>query len=47
MTGPYQPGQSVFRSILPEDIDWKPFRPFRLRCVLPSSSAIPPSPALM
>jgi quercetin dioxygenase-like cupin family protein len=24
----HQPGQSVFRSILPEDIDWKPFPAF-------------------
>ena len=23
-----QPGQTVFRSILPEDIDWKPFPAF-------------------
>jgi quercetin dioxygenase-like cupin family protein len=25
---PHQPGQDVFRSILPEDIDWKPFAAF-------------------
>ena len=25
---PHQPGQSVFRSILSEDIDWKPFPAF-------------------
>ena len=24
-TRPHQPGQSAFRSVLPEDIDWKPF----------------------
>ena len=24
----HQPGQAVFRSILPEDIDWKPFPAF-------------------
>jgi quercetin dioxygenase-like cupin family protein len=24
----HQPGQAVFRSVLPEDIDWKPFPPF-------------------
>jgi quercetin dioxygenase-like cupin family protein len=24
----HQPGQSVFRSVLPEDIDWKPFPAF-------------------
>jgi quercetin dioxygenase-like cupin family protein len=25
---PHQPGQTVFRTILPEDIDWKPFPAF-------------------
>jgi quercetin dioxygenase-like cupin family protein len=25
---PHQPGQDVFRSVLPEDIDWKPFPAF-------------------
>lgn len=24
----HQPGQAVFRSILPEDIEWKPFPAF-------------------
>ena len=24
----HQPGQTVFRSVLPEDIDWKPFPAF-------------------
>src|SRR5262245_57113627 len=28
MARTHQPGQSVFRSILPEDIDWKPVRAF-------------------
>ena len=28
MVRDYQPGQAVFRSILPEDIDWKPFPAF-------------------
>ena len=28
MVRDHQPGQSVFRSILPEDIDWKPFPAF-------------------
>jgi quercetin dioxygenase-like cupin family protein len=28
MTRPHQPGQEVFRSILPEDIDWQPFPAF-------------------
>jgi len=26
----HQPGETVFRSILPEDIDWKPFAAFPL-----------------
>jgi hypothetical protein len=28
MVRTHQPGQAVFRSILPEDIDWKPFPAF-------------------
>jgi quercetin dioxygenase-like cupin family protein len=28
MTPDHQPGQDVFRSILPDDIDWKPFPSF-------------------
>ena len=28
MPRPHQPGQAVFRSILPEDIEWKPFPAF-------------------
>jgi quercetin dioxygenase-like cupin family protein len=28
MTRLHQPGEAVFRSILPEDIDWKPFPAF-------------------
>jgi hypothetical protein len=28
MPRPHQPGEAVFRSILPEDIDWKPFPAF-------------------
>jgi quercetin dioxygenase-like cupin family protein len=28
MTHPHQPGQAVFKSILPEDIDWQPFPAF-------------------
>jgi hypothetical protein len=27
MTRTHQPGQTLFRSILPEDIDWKPSDP--------------------
>ena len=26
--GIYQPGQAIFKSALPEDIDWKPFPAF-------------------
>jgi quercetin dioxygenase-like cupin family protein len=28
MTPEHQPGQDVFRSILPDDVDWKPFPSF-------------------
>jgi len=28
MVRPHQPGQAVFRSVLPEDIDWEPFAAF-------------------
>jgi hypothetical protein len=28
MVRPHQPGESTFRSILPEDIEWKPFPAF-------------------
>jgi len=28
MSRPHQPGQAVFRSVLPEDIDWEPFPAF-------------------
>jgi quercetin dioxygenase-like cupin family protein len=28
MTRPHQPGESEFKAILPEDIDWKPFPAF-------------------
>ena len=28
MTRPHQPDQAVFRSVLPEDIDWEPFAAF-------------------
>ena len=28
MVRPHQPGESAFRSILPEDIEWKPFPAF-------------------
>jgi hypothetical protein len=42
----HQPGQSVFKSILPEDIDWKPFPAFppsvRIAVVLGEPSASGP-----
>jgi len=28
MVRPHQPDEAVFRSVLPEDIDWKPFPAF-------------------
>ncbi len=28
MVRTHQPGQAIFRSVLPEDIDWKPFPAF-------------------
>jgi quercetin dioxygenase-like cupin family protein len=28
MVRPHQPGEAAFRSILPEDVDWKPFAAF-------------------
>ncbi len=28
MTHTHQPGEDIFRSILPEEIDWKPFPAF-------------------
>jgi hypothetical protein len=28
MVRTHQPGQAVFRSVLPEDINWKPFPAF-------------------
>jgi hypothetical protein len=28
MTRPHPPGEAEFRSILPEDIEWKPFPAF-------------------
>ena len=28
MSGPHQPGEASFRSILPEEIDWRPFPAF-------------------
>jgi hypothetical protein len=34
MVRTHQPGEAAFRSILPEDIDWKPFAAFP-RSILP------------
>lgn len=28
MTQTHQPGQEVFRSVLPEDVEWRPFPAF-------------------
>jgi hypothetical protein len=30
MVRTHQPGEAVFRAVLPEDIDWKPFPAFPL-----------------
>ena len=40
----HQPDQDVFRSVLPEDIDWQPFPAFPPRPGSPSWSVIRPSP---
>ena len=42
----HQPGQAIFRSILPEDIDWRPFPAFppavRLAVIVGNPSASGP-----
>ena len=43
MVRTHQPGEAVFRSILPEDIDWKPFPAFPPSVRLAVLSAIPRS----
>ena len=43
---PHQLGQEVFKAILSEDIDWKPFPRSLLPSGWPSSSVSPRSPAL-
>jgi hypothetical protein len=43
---PHQLGQEVFKTILPDDIDWKPFPAFPLPSGWPSLWVSPPSPAL-
>jgi hypothetical protein len=40
MVQDHQRGQAVFRSILPEDMEWKPFPAFPLRSTSPSLSLI-------
>ncbi len=40
----HQPGQAVFRSVLPEDVDWKPFPAFPPLARLRSWSVSPLSP---
>jgi len=44
MTRPHQPGQAVFRSILPEDIDWQPFPAFPPAVRLPVVVGHPSEP---
>ena len=46
MVEAHQPGEAVFRSILPEEIDWKPFPAFRAEAINSTSgrSTIPPLP---
>jgi hypothetical protein len=39
----HQPGESDFRAILPEDIDWPPFPAFPRRCGWPCWSVNPQS----
>ena len=34
-TATHQPGEADFKSVLPEDIDWKPFPAFRPRPAWP------------
>ena len=43
---PHQLGQEVFKTILSEDVDWKPFRRSHLPSGWPSSWVSPRSPAL-
>jgi hypothetical protein len=39
MARAHQPGQDAFKSILPENIDWKPFPAFPPSVLSPSLSA--------
>jgi quercetin dioxygenase-like cupin family protein len=45
MTPDHQPGQDVFRSILPDDIDWKPFPAFPPSARLAIAVGDPAQPA--
>ncbi len=47
MVRTHQPGQAVFRSILPEDIDWKPFPAFPLSVRLAVVVGHPSEPGLL
>ena len=44
MPRPHQPGEAVFRSILPEYIDWKPFPAFPPSADWPCLLESPPKP---
>src|SRR4029453_876349 len=44
MVRTHQPGQAAFRSILPEDIDWKPFPAFPPSARLPILGGGPSQP---
>jgi hypothetical protein len=47
MAHTHQPGEAVFRSILPEEIDWKPFAAFPPSARLAVAVApMPQSPGL-
>ncbi len=45
MVRTHQPGEAIFRAVLPEDIDWKPFPAFPPAVRRAIFSAIRPSPA--
>src|SRR5580704_2172845 len=42
MVRTHQPGQAVFRSVLPEDIDWEPFDGDKLQAYPPGSVVVLP-----
>jgi hypothetical protein len=45
MVRTHQPGQAIFRSVLPEDIEWKPFAAFPPSVRLAVLSVSPPRQA--